>query len=273
MGLFSTIIGAVAGPLIGGGFSRRGQKKQDARNDTQLQRLVADATAAGINPLTAVRSGGAPSYTSQGPALSSSSFFAEALGKGIETAFNHKQAKRDEERDKLELDIMREELKEIRKTGSVAFRENFGYSIPSANTYTGVTDAGTQGPRLDNSGTVPARDGSRGSGNRVAGITISEDDRWSDAEDIEQRYGDVASSAYGVSVAGADALETAKLSPMGRKWSDRRKQALSNIEERNRIRPKSRPVMRPTLSAPPMSGPTMSGARWFMDDPYARQVF
>lgn len=57
MGLFSTIAGAVAGPLIGGLFSSKqasdNRDFQQKNSDTAYQRAMADMRSAGLNPILA----------------------------------------------------------------------------------------------------------------------------------------------------------------------------------------------------------------------------
>ncbi|WP_100269056.1 hypothetical protein [Epibacterium ulvae] len=149
---FGAILGAVVPKVVGGLFQRKSEKKATASREKQLQSLVVDAKKAGFNPLTALREGGAPSYVAQPPQLSSAEFFADALGDGIETAFNGDQRKRDAERDRLETEVLKAELKAIQEKGKVAFDRNFGYSIPHATTTTGVHDVLESGLRSGLSG-------------------------------------------------------------------------------------------------------------------------
>lgn len=69
----------------------------------------------------------------------------------------------------------------------------------------------------------------------VAGVDVRKSDYFSDAEQVEQRYGDVASSVYGGAVIAADGYQTARKSPFEKWWGDQRSTALGNVETRNKI--------------------------------------
>lgn len=86
MGLFATVLGAVAPPLINGIF---GSKKKAKAQGVDYVKLRRDAEAAGFNPLTALLAGGGQGYQREfNPELSSGSFIAEAVARGAETYFN-----------------------------------------------------------------------------------------------------------------------------------------------------------------------------------------
>lgn len=85
MSIFGSIAKAVAGPLIGGLFGKKKAKAQGV----DYKKLRDDALAAGFNPLTALMAGGGAGYQREfNPAMSSGSFIAEAVQRGVDTYFD-----------------------------------------------------------------------------------------------------------------------------------------------------------------------------------------
>ena len=136
--MLDPVLGSVAGGLLKGLFGKK--KKQTTTTRVDYKYIRDAASAAGFNPLTALRNGGAANATTTSPALSSSQFIGEALGAGVDTLFNRDRVARDLERDQLEVDLMREELRQIQEGSAVVRDRNFGYSIPQANLYSGGQD-------------------------------------------------------------------------------------------------------------------------------------
>lgn len=146
MGFLASLAAAVAPGLVSGLFGRSKPKAQGV----DYQKLVNDATAAGFNPLTALRNGGSQAYTRE-PVLSSTSFIGEALGKGLQTAFNHKEQEAEARKEKLEIEIMEAQLERIQNSNKSVGGEYFGFNIPSASQTTGVSHArGSSGVRSSN---------------------------------------------------------------------------------------------------------------------------
>lgn len=201
--MLEAILGSVAPKLIGGIVGKIfGRKSKPQTNSVDYEALVRNAEKAGFNPLTALRNGGAAGHMITDPALSSSSFIADALSQGVNAAFGYKQDQRDEEREKIQLELMRGELRE-QQAREDAFK-NYGFTPPSVTTYTGRHDAISQNGA---SGVRPALVGRlvpNVTDTRVAGADVLANPEWSDAEEIETRYGDALSWGYGVGVAGAD---------------------------------------------------------------------
>lgn len=76
--MIGQILGAVAGPLIGGLF---GGGKSETTTRVDYRRMVRDAEAAGFNPLTALRNGGAAGFSvTSSPALSLGDRIGTAVG-------------------------------------------------------------------------------------------------------------------------------------------------------------------------------------------------
>lgn len=162
MGLFASIAGAVAGPLVGGLFSNRAEKKAAARDARKLQTLVADAKAAGFNPLTALRGGGGYGGATA-PALSTSQFLAEAVSSAFEAPAAYRAQQLEEERQRLENEALRTQLadREAKKNPY----QKFGFDVPSAKQFLPQTKQGVPAlsnatrpqsrPTFGSNGTVP----------------------------------------------------------------------------------------------------------------------
>lgn len=220
MGIFSTI-GSLFGPIgtavgaVGDGFLSANAEKKQARaqraqelSDVRLNltRVRESAEKAGFNPLTALRAGvsGMPNPT---PALASGAFVSQALNTASDTYFNQRQQQRDVERDALEKSLMRQELSNMQLQGK-AFEKSmqFGYAIPQSNNYSGVD-------RVQASPALSATDGPRsisGDALRVANVDVVKNEAFSDAQSIEDRYGDVASWIYGMGAVAGDAFSTVR---------------------------------------------------------------
>lgn len=82
--MFGSILGAIAGPLIGGLFgSSRSSKPQVTTNEVDYVKLRKNAERGGFNPLTALRHGGAAGHmVTTHPALSTPGPGA-AIGQGL----------------------------------------------------------------------------------------------------------------------------------------------------------------------------------------------
>jgi hypothetical protein len=81
--------GTGIGNLLTGAAGLISANKSAKAQGVDFQKLRDDATAAGFNPLTALMAGGTGGYQRQvAPALASSSFIADALGRVIDTGFN-----------------------------------------------------------------------------------------------------------------------------------------------------------------------------------------
>lgn len=209
MGLFSKIVGAVAGPLVSGIF---GSKQKPQTSEVNYKKMVENARAAGFNPLTALRNGGSAGFTTTSPALSSRSFVGDALQAGFSQFFGYKQDQLDQERERLQTEIMRQDLANAKAQGDIF--KNYGFTPPSVTTYTGGHENTAQpvlGPRRSN--------GARPS---VAGVDLDVTDTvvfgndvkanpsFSNADKLEERYGDLVSAVAGVGTLVADSWHNNK---------------------------------------------------------------
>lgn len=193
MGILGSILG-VAGSILG-------KPKTTTSGQNLLSTLQAAQRAEkyGFNPLEALRSGAAgigPSVSGGIPGLASS---LASVGDAVDPATRAAE-KQESERRKLDLDLARIKLDQARS----------GFALPQGDYVNG-------GARLGNRAEAWAAPGSADTVTRynpertavqVGGKMVKPASGWSDAEEIERRYGDAASWAYGFGTIAADVAET-----------------------------------------------------------------
>jgi hypothetical protein len=119
-------IGSVLGGL-GGLFGR----KKSSSTLVNYKWIRQKAAENGFNPLTALRNGGSANSTTIHPGVLSPGA-VEAIGEGLETAFNGPKLDRDGQAQDLRVQILQEELKAQKaRNAKLGARESFGYSIPA----------------------------------------------------------------------------------------------------------------------------------------------
>jgi len=124
MGLFSSLIGGALS-LFGG----RKQKDQVVKNEVDYGKMVSSATAAGFNPLTALRNGGSAGFTTTtSPSLSNSGSILGNIGGVLGEALDNKAESIKEFRPDTAL--MDYQLRGLTKVPTPSLRP--------ASTYTGV---------------------------------------------------------------------------------------------------------------------------------------
>lgn len=170
-------IASIGGSLISGLF---GSKKQKTTNTVDYQALVRNAEAAGFNPLTALRAGGAAGHTvTTHPALSS---VGEAIGGALQTAGNVFDQRR-AERDKY--DLLKAQLGDLDNTTaskSVGSRNSHSFDVPVRKASQAVAAGGVSGaPMPPEAGDVTVT-------NPWQSMHVNPDNR--DAAAFEERYGD-----------------------------------------------------------------------------------
>lgn len=171
-------IGSVVGGLIGSNDADK-QRKQDlylAKNSVKLR--VEDAKRSGIHPLYAL---GAPTITSSsvtspmGQAVANA---GEQLGQAISSDYEKQlQAKNLEN---IQADI------DLKKSQSLSY-------IVEAKNASNLSRANQTGRTAGNPNALT-----------IAGSKISPSGDWSNAQDVEDRYGDLISAFYGFFPMGAD---------------------------------------------------------------------
>ena len=193
-GFLGRLVGAVAGPLIGGLFGNK-KKKETVSNTIDYVKLRENAEAAGFNPLTALRNGGGAGFTqTHSPVLSSGAYFANAVGdglsRGIQAAFDYNPL--DEEKSQLELQIMKGQLTRINQDIASATRLG-GAPVATGSRYqSGGGELGKQTPPTvgPTSITNPLP--------KVGGYSPTVNTNLVDAEAWETRYGDIAQEVGGL---------------------------------------------------------------------------
>ena len=198
--------------LLGGLF---GSKKKETKQTTDFVALRKSAEAAGFNPLTALKAtGGGGFTTTTHPGLSSGEFIADALGAGFDAWASHDPIQR--ERDALEVELMRAELDRIKADAGVT--QGFAGGVPTAR-HEKVPVVEYADPALADK---PEK-------LRYGGFDWDVQSDTSDAQEVEDRYGDVVSSAYGVGVLARDAWPyvqpyfSADREKVGREYFDARR--------------------------------------------------
>lgn len=139
----NAVLGGIASSLIGGIFGRSRENAQERARKTQLQTMVADAQAAGINPISALRAGAAANYAP--PPLASQDALGSAIGQSIELWSNRKSIQANQEAQRLENQIRAVELEQLR-SGKNPFAQQFGYNISEVRAPGPVRESG--GPDL-----------------------------------------------------------------------------------------------------------------------------
>lgn len=142
MGLFSGILGAV-GSLFGGG-----SKKQTTTSEVDYQKMVNRSSAAGFNPLTAIRNGGSAGFTTTtSPTISNTSEIlgnlGGILGEALENKLDPIQAKKRE----LDTALVDQQLRALKQGPQL------DSSFKQPRVFTGVKVSQQAVPRLGASST------------------------------------------------------------------------------------------------------------------------
>lgn len=187
--------------LIGGLFGNQ-QKKEGQEREIELQKefaqnglrwKVEDAQRAGIHPLAALGSSGAQ-YSPVGLGDNDSAAIGSSIGQDLSGAINATRTAPERatalgskmealglERAGLENELLRAQILDITRPRVPPFPMADGaYNMPGQPA-SGVT--------------------------KVAGVPVKHDSGWSDAQDVEDRYGDLVQMVYGAGVLGADGLK------------------------------------------------------------------
>lgn len=222
----------VGGSLLGGLFGRKDEKRREraalaqrnweaGREDTQIQRMVEDAKAAGINPLTAIRGGHSAGYAQTHMPTIGRSAIANAIGNvgvgignAFQSAFDHEPI--NEERAHLELEIQRAHLRNM--------NADTARMLSTERTATGATRT-QHAPTLG--GTAEPEVGRNTVTNPWATDTpMHVTPNWQDAEMWETRYGDLIQEGAGALTLGADLVHN-----LGRgfNWANNRVRRAHNL--------------------------------------------
>jgi hypothetical protein len=180
--------------ILGGVMSDRSTSRQNAQNvayqrefaQKGVQWKVEDAKRAGLHPLYALGA----NTTSFSPIPVTGSATGDAIARGASNiAKNMSQSKMK----KLQTDLVEAQIQESRSRSIAALAQAKATNAEADFvTKQAIESAHRRDTQL-----------------KVNDIPITKDTAWSDTQDMEDRYGDVAGAIYGLAVGGADALKTA----------------------------------------------------------------
>lgn len=194
-----------AASIFGGLFGKK--KKQETTTRVDYGRMVADATAAGFNPLTAIRNGGSAGFTTTtSPTISNTPEILSNLGGVLGQALGDKLDPINAKKREIDTLLVDRQLRQLKEGPRVAG----SFQVP--RTYTGTKVSQQLVPRLgasssNKTASVPAtlkavtpnyqtEDAKR--------VKYGDDTGWQanpfmpSADTIEQDFGDVAGSIYGI---------------------------------------------------------------------------
>lgn len=182
------IVASIGASLIGGALSRKTAKKE---RENHFVNLRESAIKGGFSPLSVLRATGGGGYGGYVAALSHSPWEG-ALAAGA-NAYGANYATRVQHKHELTLENMRQTHEtKLAKAANAAMTAG----LSRATDVAGNEMIG---------------------GTAIAGSKWKTNSGWSDAELIEQRYGDLASWFYGIGTAAADAYENKEA--IGQKFS------------------------------------------------------
>jgi hypothetical protein len=198
MGLLSKIgIGNVfnaGAQILGGVMSDRSSARQNAQNvayqkefaKNAVQWKVQDAKNAGLHPLFALGA----NTTSFAPNPVTGSATGDAIARGASNiAKNMSQSKMN----KLQTDLVEAQIQESRSRSIAALAQAKATNAEADFvTKQAIESAHRRDTQL-----------------KVGGVPVTKDSNWSDTQEMEDRYGDVAGALYGLAVGGADIAKTA----------------------------------------------------------------
>lgn len=221
-GIDDALIGAGA-TLLSGLFGGGG--KEETTSTVDYVKMVKYAEAAGFNPLTALRNGGAAGFTTTstgGAPLSAR--IADGVASGVDYYLKNFDPMKDDKRE-LEYKLVEAQLANLQADTAVKRRVGFG-DVP---TYTAGQNQRVMGAGVEHGRPArPVADAIGGPATPSAG-KVSVTNPWTDgrvsplvydAQNFEDRYGDseVAQMLYGLHVADADLRVN---SPRYQKWAEK----------------------------------------------------
>lgn len=210
MGLFTSILGAVAGPIAS--LFKKKEKPQKVENSVDYVKMRDNAIKAGFNPLTVLRNGGSAGFGTQisHPALSSGfgAGIADALATGISAwaAYDPMAEKRAD----LEYEVAQEQLRSVQLGNALSVKR-----MREVPTYAGASGRYSSGGFVASHPSGAAGTPIRASPN-TPGVTdpykgfwhdvfgLSANPAFQDTEQAETRLGDPLSWVAGLGVLGGD---------------------------------------------------------------------
>lgn len=179
--------------ILGGVMSDRSTVRQNAQNvayqkefaQKGVQWKVEDAKKAGLHPLYALGA----TTTSFSPVPVTGSATGDAIARG---ASNIAKSMSQSKMNKLQTDLVEAQIQESRSRSIAALAQAKATNAEADFvTKQAIESAHRRDTQL-----------------RAGGVPITKDPNWSDTQDMEDRYGDVAGALYGLIVGGADVVST-----------------------------------------------------------------
>lgn len=207
--MFGQILGAVAGPLVGALFGNKGRGgPSPSDNVNSLAKGAREAAEKyGFNPLTLLQAGsGAASLGGSAPALSSGAYISEAISRGVDTYFNVKQERADQEAEAIR--SATEHMERVRGQQARDPLQRFGYALTDvAPVPVAKANGGGVAPTYPLGVDIPVPDPllNRGTGLFIGGHQWKPAPGWSTGQSFEDEYGDTPLSwPYAAAKMGAD---------------------------------------------------------------------
>lgn len=198
-----------AASIFGGLFGKK--KKQETTTRINYGQMVADATAAGFNPLTAIRNGGSAGFTTTtSPTISNTPEILSNLGGVLGQALGDKLDPINAKKREIDTLLVDRQLRQLKEGPQVAG----SFKVP--RTFTGTKVSQQLVPRLgassaNKTASVPAAyNPNKYEVTEATKVNYGNQSVWQSnpwlpsADTIEQDFGDVAGSAYGVPKLAAD---------------------------------------------------------------------
>lgn len=178
--------------ILGGLMGDNSSARQNAQNiayqkefaQKGVQWKVEDAKKAGLHPLYALGA----NTTSFSPVPVTGSATGDAIARGAANVVkNMSQAKMN----KLQTDLVEAQIQESRSRSIAALAQAKATNAEADFVTKQAIESANKRDQLT-----------------IAGNPIDKDTDWSDTQDMEDRYGDVAGAIYGLAVGGVDAAKT-----------------------------------------------------------------
>lgn len=204
---------SLIGSLFGGG-SKKQETKTKTVNRVDYQRMVRDAEAAGFNPLTALRNGGAAGFsisnsTSTTPAAPLSARLADGLNAGVQSFLTHFDPHADAMREKQYALIDAQVRNLDAASGAIFPAMPGGFHTPS-------TYGGTFEGRASGKAGQLSRSTAQGNWDRMnsdaLGLSWGVNPANTPAQEMEDQYGEIPSGVLGTVNWLDDLHRAAKLS-------------------------------------------------------------
>lgn len=262
-----SIFGSIASALIGGIFGGK-KKSQETTTRVNYQQMVNDASAAGFNPLTAIRNGGSAGFTTTtSPTISNTPEILSNLGGVLGDALGDKLDPINAKKREIDTLLVDRQLRQLKEGPQVAG----SFKVP--RTFTGTKVSQQLVPRLGaashkQTAAVPAAFKSDMSYTQddVPKVKnpypkgIFPDPNTPNADDIETRLGDDIFSPAFWYVGGRDADHNLKLRGLPRGPNEAGRQIRSVLNSKPALSPRRAGAYMGRMA--PYSKPGGGGGGW-----------